>query len=355
MKNKKKISSIVFILAFVFTFLYLFLAPKPLGKEYQFNPVWKINTLSQVTTNPNPDKKKMYFRLGQTLGYFNEDGQITLFKQFQNNVSISNNYFTLYSPDAKNTPFYDNEGNLVGEIETAGFPYFVEDQIFVFLPGGSSFTKCDSTGKFFWQYEGTLPITAFSAKKDYIAVGFIDGTIKVFDSIDGTCTITFAPGGSDYPVILGVDISEDGQYIASISGHEKQRFVLAHREENQPKIIHHAFVKEGMPYRTLVHFTKDGKQVLYNYQNHIGIYDLVSGKENHIPIKSRIISVEETGNLVFLLGHEKSDYTVYLIEKTNQLEGSFTFAAETAFIQTDGETLYVGKDNTISKISITRE
>lgn len=355
MKNKKKISSIVFILAIVFTVLYLFLAPKPLGKEYQFNPVWKINTLSQVVTNPDPAKTKMYFRLGHSLGYFNEDGQITLYKQFQDNVSISNKHFALYSPEAQNTPFYDSEGNQAGMIETAGFPYFVDDQIFVFLPGGSSFAKCDSTGKIFWQYEGTLPITAFSAKQAYIAVGFVDGTIKIFDTVDGSCVINFAPGGSDYPVILGVDISDDGQYIASISGHEKQRFVLAHREENQPKIIHHAFVKEGMPYRTLVHFTKDGQQVFYNYQNHIGVYDLISGKENHIPIKSKILSVEETENLIFLLGHEKEEYTVYMVEKTNQLEGSFTFKADTAFIQTDGETLFVGKDNTISRISITRE
>lgn len=354
MKTKKTISSIVFILAIICTILYLFFAPRPLGKEYQFKPVWKITTLSQVSEVP-VDTPKMYFHLGQTLGYFTEDGKISLFNQFQDKASISNTYYALYNSDSKNIPFFYSNGIQAGTIQAAGYPYFVDNQIFVFLPGGASFAKCYSNGDVSWRYEGTLPITAFSAKEKYIAVGFADGTIKIFEAEDGNCIIEYAPGGSDYPVILGVDISADGQYIASISGHEKQRFVLAHREENQPKIIHHTFIKEGLPYRTLIHFTQDGKQVIYNYQNNIGVYDLSSQKENTYSINDRIISIEETDNLIFLLGHEKENYTVYMIEKTNLMEGSFSFSANTAFIQTMGENLYVGKDNTISRIEIERE
>lgn len=354
MKTKKTISSIIFVLAIVGTILYLFLAPRPLGNEYQFNPVWKINTLSQVS-EISADVPKMYFHLGQSLGYFTDDGKISLFNQFQDKASISDTYYALYNSDSKDIPFYYSNGIQAGTIKAAGYPFFVDDQIYIFLPGGASFAKCYSNGDVSWRYEGTLPITAFSAKKNYLAVGFADGTIKVFETTDGNCIINFAPGGSDYPVILGVDISEDGEYIASVSGHEKQRFVLAHREENQPKIIYHSFIKEGLPYRTLVHFTQDGKQVIYNYQNNIGVYDLASGKKNTYSIKTKIISIEETENLLFLLGHEKEDYTVYMIEKTNLMEGSFSFKADTAFIKTKGEDLYVGKDNTISRIEIARD
>lgn len=354
MKTKKTISSLVFVLAIIITILYLFLAPRPLGNEYQFKPVWKITTLSQVSDVP-ADTQKMYFHLGQTLGYFTEDGKISLFNQFQDKAAISNTYYALYNSDSRNIPFYYSNGIQAGVIQAAGYPYFVDNQIFVFLPGGASFAKCFSNGDISWRYEGTLPITAFSAKKDYIAVGFADGNIKVFEAENGNCILSYAPGGSDYPVVFGIDISEDGKFIASVSGHDKQRFVLAHREENQPKIIHHSFIKEGLPYRTLVHFTKDGKQVVYNYQDNIGVYDLDSTKENTYSIKERIISIEESEDMIFLLGRVKEDYTVYMIEKTNLMEGSFSFKAETAFIQTKDENLYVGKDNTISRIELARE
>lgn len=354
MKTKRIISPALIIVAILVTLLYLFLAPRPLGKEYQFTPVWKISILSQPVSD-KIDNVKMHFRLGQSIGYFTGDGQITLHEQFQDKVSISNTFYAKYSSDAVNTPFYTVNGDKAGEIQAAGYPYFAGDLIFVFLPGGASFAKCEFNGAISWRYEGTLPITAFTAKKNYVAAGFADGTIKLFDIQNGNCILSFAPGGSDYPVILGLDISDDGQYIASVSGHEKQRFVLAHREENQPKIIYHSFLKEGMPYRTLVHFTEDSSQIIYNYQGNIGVYNLKTQKENIIPVKQKITSIEETANFIFLLGHEKDDYTVYLIEKTNQYEGSFSFKANTAFIQTNGEELFIGKDNTISKIAITRE
>ena len=134
-----------------------------------------------------------------------------------------------------------------------------------------SFSKCKDDGQIDWTYEGIMPITAFSSNKNYTAAGFADGSISIFNNEDGSISSSFAPGGSDYPVILGIDISQDGQYVASISGHGQQRFVLSHKEENQQKIIYHTFLTSDSPYQTLVYFSKDGKRVLYNYQNKLGI------------------------------------------------------------------------------------
>ena len=55
------------------------------------------------------------------------------------------------------------------------------------------------------------------------------------------------------------------------------------------------------------------------------------------------------------MGNKDNEYTVYIIEKTDTLEGSFTFTAESAFIKTEGNDLYVGQDTTISKVKITKE
>jgi len=60
-------------------------------------------------------------------------------------------------------------------------------------------------------------------------------------------------------------------------------------------------------------------------------------------------------SIYFLLGKNKNEYTVYIIEKTNILTGSFSFEAESAFIKTNNNNLFVGKDATISKIVISKE
>ena len=353
MKAKKHIGLALFLILLI-SIIYVILAAKPLNKEYSFTPVWKISTANPVIKD-TADKPQSYFHLGQTLGYFDADGNISLYKTFPSKVSISNSYFATYTSEAKNTEFFKADGTKAGVIEASGFPYFCDNLIYVFLPGGCSFSKCDETGKVLWTFEGTFPITAFVAKQKFTAVGLSNGTIKVLNNENGGTEIDFAPGGSDYPIILGIDISEDGQYIASISGHNQQRFVLSHREENQQKIIYHRFFDQDSPYRTIVHFSRNGKRVFYNFYKGLGIYNLETKAERTLEIKDKLLSIEETDDLTILMGKEKNNYTVSIIDNTDTLEGAFSFTADSAFIHAADNNIYLGKDNSISKISISRE
>lgn len=358
MKTKKYVGLFIF-LGIIISIIYIILAVKPLSYEYQFTPLWKISTANPVVTKAPAAAKDaraiMYFHLGQTLGYFDEDGHILLYETFPSKVSISDFYYATYNSAASSTEFFRSNGEKAGVIEAAGFPYFVDDLVYVFLPGGNSFSKCSGTGRVLWTFEGTFPITAFAAKNQFTAVGLANGNIKVLDNATGTTLVEFAPGGSDYPVILGLDISDDGQYIASISGHNHQRFVLSHREENQQKIIYHKFFDYDSPLRTIVRFSNDGKRVFYNYHDGIGIYNLEDKSEKTIPLKDKIISVEESDDFMILLGKDKTNYTVSVIDNTNTLEGSFSFKAESAFIHARGSDIYLGKDSSISRMTVSRE
>lgn len=353
MKHKKHLVLGLFLIVFI-SIIYIILAVRPLNKEYSFTPVWKISTANPVITTTSSEKQS-YFHLGQTLGYFDDKGNISLYQTFPYKVSISNHFFATYSSETENIEFFKSTGEKAGVIEAKGFPYFVDDLVYVFLPGGCSFSKCSETGKVLWTFEGTFPITAFAAKDKYTAVGLANGTIKVLNNENGATEIDFAPGGSDYPVILGLDISDDGLYIASISGHNHQRFVLSHREENQQKIIYHRFFEHDSPYRTVVHFSRDGNRIFYNFSNGLGIYNLEKKEERTLELKSKLLTIKETDDLTVLLGKEKDTYTLSIIDNTDTIEGLFSFTADSAFVHAEGNNIYLGKDNSISKIAVTRE
>ena len=354
MKTKKHIGLYIFLTIFI-SIIYISLAAKPLTTEHNFSPVWKINTSNPVIKQAAKQDSLKHFHLGQTLGYFDDKGNISLYETFPEKVSISDSYYATYDSSTKNTVFYKNNGQEAGVIEASGFPYFYGDMIYVFLPGGCSFSKCSETGKILWTFEGIFPITAFAPKEKYTAVGFANGTIKILNNETGSTEIDFAPGGSDLPVILGLAISDDGMYVASVSGHNHQRFVLSKREEKQQKIIYHRFFDYDSPYRTAVHFCNDGHRVFYNFYGGIGIYDITDKTEKIIPLKEKILTIEETDDFVVLLGKEKSSYTLSIIDRTNTLEGSFSFEAEAAFVHADKQDIYLGKDNTISRFSVSKE
>ncbi|MCQ2578806.1 MAG: hypothetical protein MJ176_09795 [Treponema sp.] len=351
---KKKITLIIGF-SLLFILLYLVFAGKPLNKEYHFNPEWKINVSNPTIQKASPGDKIIPFRLGKNSGYFTPEGKIVTYKMAPDKASFSDNYFAVYDSNATQVQFYSNDGTEQGILQSDGYPYFCEDNIFVMLPGGSSFSKCDETGMPQWTWYGSIPLTTFAVKKDFTAAGFIDGSIKLFDNRTGEVILEFSPGGSDYPCIYGLDITDDGQYIACLCGQDRQRFVLAKRENIQTKILFHTFISDETKTRSFVYWTKNQDKVLYNTKNNVGIYDMKDGSHTVIKCQSHIIDVAETDSLLFLLEKSQNNYSVDVIEKTNTHTGHFDFTANNAFIKTYDNALFLGRDANISKIQVSRK
>ena len=103
---------------------------------------------------------------------------------------------------------------------------------------------------------------------------------------------------------------------------------------------------------TIAFFLVFAVYVFYNFENGIGIYNIETEKQTSIPVNKKIISIEESNDFTFLLAKKDTEYTVYIVEKTNILEGSFSFTAETAFINATDDTLYIGKDSNISSVKL---
>lgn len=353
MKSKKQFLPIFFIIL-ILCVLYVIFAARPLGTEYQFEPDWKITVSNPTVSEKMPDDTPLYFKLGKTLGYFTEDGRVTHFSSFSYKASISQNYYTCYNENNVNSDFFTADGTRAGTIRASGFPMISDDRIFVFLPGGSAFVQCDNTGKKLWEYSGTVPITAFDSSSGGCVAGFVDGSVYAFDP-NGNVVQRFSPGGSNYPVILGAAISEDASLVAVVSGQMRQRFVLVRNDGVSSKIIFHEFLEDSDSFQRMVRFYDGDRKVVYSSGNMLGIVSTEGGKSRHIHIKGQAIDMQEAGNLIFVLLKEKKMYTVHIIEHFATLSGSFTFEADNAFIRTSGNNLYIGKDNTISKIHITKK
>ena len=353
MKNKKKTS--VFVTAgVVIVVLYVIFAVKPLNEEFQFIPVWKIDVSNPPVVKAEENEATFPFKLMQTMGYFTQDGKVTNFSTFPYKATISDSYYTSYRENNSSCDFYTPEGKKAGTIKEKGFPMFDQDRLFIFLPGGSSFARLSSDGKKMWEFESSSPITAFDSSEAGNAAGFADGSISQFDT-EGKILQQFTPGGSEFNIISGAAISNNGNFIASVSGQNKERFVLAKREDAHSKIVFHEFTDNSLPYQKLVKFSKDDSKVYYDFDGKLGIVDTEKYKCRHIKIKGQAISLKESDLCVFVLTKQNDNYTVYILEKNSSLIGSFSYVAEASFIQTDENSLYIGKDSSISKISIVKK
>ena len=359
MNKNVKIIAPIFIFLVI---LYAIIASRPLSQEIQFIPVWTIDLESYIKSEneaplPEDFNEAVSFKLGQTLGYFTKDGKILSYITFPYKATISDDFYALYGTSSEEIQIQSPSGTEIGKIQVTGFPYFSKDRKFIFLPGGSSFSKLNEDGSVAWTYEGFTPLTAFSSSKTGIVAGFSDGKVIGFDN-DGNITQEYNPGGSNYEVILGADISDSSKYIATLSGQGGQRFVISKKTDASygahTSIVFYKSMANELNRQVLIKFSRDEKKVFYNSANGIGIVNCRNFRNTELPIKGKILSILESGsgNEIFVLSKEGKTYTVSTIESFDAFSGSFSFEAESACIAVKDNSLFVGRDGKISRIDI---
>ena len=333
---------------------YFFLSFAPLNTELRLLPEW---TADITKTRENPGQEKVLpFRLGDRAGYFTHSGKIALMNRVPYKATLSRDFYALYDAGAKDIPLYKNDGSLRCTIRGAGFPFIQEDRVFLFLPGGAALGFVNSAdGRIDSVYEGSAPITAFDSSENGAALGFADGNLVIFDR-NGLAKIFLKPGGSDYEVILGSSISADGKLFAAVSGIKPQRFVLYSDEGTYEKIIFHKFLKTDITRQTKVHFNRAGTYVYYDTGSSLGICGIQKLEDKEIPIEGKVLDIQESpvGNSVFVLSRAGKKHTVTVFEDWNKKAGSFSFEADSGFILTDSNMLFVGADNRISRITLSK-
>ncbi len=352
---KKKRNYKLVIITAVFCFIYIQFAFKPLGSELHLTPDWTFS-ITRPAQEIDETDKLIPFKLGQTIGYFTENGKLASSITYNFNAAISSDFYATYNADNTVTKVLTPSGEEKTSIKAAGFPYFSEDRLFVFLPGGTSVAHFSDSGEKLWQYESYAPITAFSSTKGGSVIGFADGNIVSLDS-NGTVNQQFYPGGSDIPVISGADISEDGHLIACVCGQKKQRFVVSEKNGEHSKIIFHEYLDEETNSQVLVKFNKKADTIYYNHKNGIGVVNLQESKSSHIPLKGIITQIEESeeNNLIFILSKNNDTYTLSILEPFDQILSQTSFKAKSSFIQIRGDYVFMGRDDTISRMTISKQ
>ena len=358
--NKKK--NVIIPLCISFSIIYIILSARPLAKELHIVPQWTIDVSRPLTAkaasavDEEAFANAIPFKLAQTLGYFTEDGTVLIDTTFDYKATIAKRYYATYNTHSMPITVYTSNGNVAAKIEQTGFPYFTDDGLYLFLPGGSSFAQLGEDGALLWKYESYAPITAFGTAPFGCITGFADGTVVSFDK-NGNLDQQFEPAGSDYPIILGVALSASGEMLACVSGQEKQRFVLAHRLNAHTEIIYHEYLTNEVTRQLPVVFSRDERYVYYNDANGLGIVDTAARKGSHIALNGKILSMKEAEDsaTMFVLSRDGDTYTVSIVEPFDTHAGSFSFTASNAFIAVKGNALFVGRDGTISRMNIVQK
>ncbi|OJF77093.1 MAG: hypothetical protein BKP49_02850 [Treponema sp. CETP13] len=361
MVAKQKKVLYIFI-CIVFCILYFFIALSPLEEHLHLQPVWTINISENNQEKKQHPETDHHFLLGKTLGYFDKEGNISQLKSFPFRAAISDSIWTIYTPENTQINCHTPDGTVFTHIDSTGFPFFEEDRIYILLPSGNSVSSYSLDGTKQWTHEEPAIITAFDSSQNGTVIGYSNGKI-FYTNNSQSISATFMPGGSNYNVILGVAISPNGKYVAALCGLESQRIIVAQVEKNQTKIIYHEFLTEETKNQSLVYFSSDNNNVFFDTKNNLIMVNLNNLSSTHLSLNSNAIHIVEctcnttnTSEIIYaILSKNEPNYQVSLVNKNAVLLGNFSFNANNAFIASENNSLFVGKDTIISRMDLIKE
>lgn len=359
LKDKIRLILIGSVVVFL---LYFLIASKPLNKDLYLFPLWSSSIENEVYMSTNelssePSKRVtenngVYpFLMKNKFGYFSSDGKIIMAREFSDKISASSNYWCHYGHSSKEIAIYDPFGNLVTTIKNIGFVHIVKDKIYLFMPGGYGVAEYSSKGELLWKYEHTAAITAFCSTQKGVVLGYSDGKIAYLDE-KGNEVFNFYPGGSAYQVISGVALSNDGRFIACVSGIEKQRILLVHIMARQYKIVKHEYLKGNLYRQVFVAFDDSSSCAIFESSDGIGIIDCKNYQIHFIDEKEKIVDVGNDRRLITILTQKNDKCKLIIIEKPFQKIATTSFNTSETFLLQDKNKLFIGSTSKISAIEI---
>jgi hypothetical protein len=341
---------------------YFLICASPLQKELILVPGWTRN-ISQAATVPTSKKgfgsqgsaastAPIPFRLGDRYGYFTPDGSILFSATLSYGVAMASDAFAPYERLSEGFTIESPEGASIARISAVGYPFFAAGRRFVMGPDQATVSEL-SKGGTAWTYKFPSIVTAFDACPSIAVFGLMDGSIVGIDG-SGATALNFAPGGSKLSGVYGVAASPDGLLVAAITGLNKQRLVVVEKRSAAYRVAYHRYLESDYRRPVYIAFTSDGRRLEYESPSGVGVYDRATRSETFIPVpvSSRLGQTTRNGEfMVFLSGSGEGKRLICSALPDRRMVDA-SFRAKLAFVETRGDSLFLGFDDDIVRMDL---
>ncbi|MCL2833895.1 MAG: WD40 repeat domain-containing protein [Treponema sp.] len=357
-KTRKKHWLFPAILLFV---VYFFIAAQPIPKENILLPRWLVSLDSGYPIGLGNHRQAgavIPFKLGNRFGYVDDSGRFMLNRiQQKACLSFSPYCWAEYDAVPSDIEVFDPNGwPLMIINKPAGYPFFLDNHIYLEGNEQNSISRLDEKGGTSWTYDFPAPLTCVDAASGYVITGSLDGAVELLND-DGQSVFSFEPGGSRLAVILGCAISKDKSKIAVISGIDKQRFLFMEQSGDTYRVVYHEFLDTG--FRRAVHicFIDNDTKIAYEREGGIGIYDIASRTSVNASLEGEIITMGCTENnyLFAVTGTASNQKRLYGIRMPGVVVLDAPFRSDNTFLCGKGPVIYVGGDKSIISFELDKK
>lgn len=343
------------IVVTVLALAYFFVCAEPLSSELSTEPRWKSYVASDTPRVPTRVIQPAFgVQVRDRYGYFGEDGTVFFVSDSATPIAVSDEAFVSTMPSGSAT-IRAPDGSEFGTAP-AMKPFFSNGRLFSAEADGTGLSRYSLDGAKDWTYYFPVQLSAFDSCASLTVGGTIDGWLEGIGP-DGRKAFSFAPGGSRLPVILGVSVSDDGNWIAAMAGIDSQRLVVLGRGGADYRVTSHRYLESDYREPARLQVLADGRHVLYRRDDGIGIWSVDGSVDSILPVKAEDFSasIDETHGIVLLLAKHGASRSLAAFKSPATLIGSFRLPESTEFARFDGASVYLGGFDWVARLDFVEE
>lgn len=346
--------------------VYFLVCAFPLQKELVLVPGWtrslaqspaaaapkKVNAAGP-TVSASASSPPIPFRLGGRFGYFTADGTILFTGAAPYGVALAPDAYATYERLSEGFAIQSPDGATLARVASVGYPFFAAGRRFVIAPDQATVSELSRSGAIAWTYEFGSVATCFDASPSMAVFGLMDGRI-VGIGASGKVLLDFAPGGSHIPGVYGVAVSPDGLLVAAITGLDRQRLVVMEKRSSAYRVGYHRYLASDYRRPVYMGFTADGGKLAYESPSGVGVFDRTSRDETAIsvPADSRLGLTTLDGRLLVLLSGSGEEKRLVCAALPDRRVVDLVLKAELAFVETRGDSIFLGADQDIVRMDL---
>lgn len=350
-KRKKKLLYLFLLL------IYFLVAPEIENRQIAIIPAWRtsIGTLNEVA--PVEDSVAIPFRIGNAFGYFDESGKVVYRDSVYYNATQTDSKFINYPKVSDNFVINKYDGSFIANIEDGGFPFFINNRLFVFSQNSKVVSEWDTQGKKLFDYESESEITSCDVNDKTFIAGFVDGSVVIGDE-DAKFTKLVKPEISRINTVYGVAISADSDYVAVISGIDPQYMFLMKKKNSEYARVYTYQFGDELRYSRYISFSDDGKYLYFEEGSTFYCYDILSKKLSSVDIGKKItgISYIEEAGYFGLTAENGSDSPIfYIVYPDCKILYAKSFTSENYFMANRENRIFLGSGDNIYAVDIVKD
>lgn len=354
--NGRRLSLTVLVL-FLVIFVYFFALAEPLCPELSVAPRWMLDLKTSTSNVADLPAGADYFSYttGIHNGYFSVDGKGFAISESPDRLNVTDASYVLIHEDASGSVLKSPQGTIVADLATTS-AFFSGGRLFSAEDEGTGVKAYNSKGESLWSYTFPCQLSAFAVGNDLVVGGTVDGWLEGV-APDGSKVFSFSPGGSRLSAVLGLGVSRSGQWIAAITGIDRQRLIVLGRGGTDFRVSSHRYLDTDYREPVKVIVMDDDRHVLYRRPDGIGVWSVDGLVDEILPVKADDfdITLDTAKNIAYLVARRahKAEIVAFLLPAT--LLGRIALPDSSEYVRFSGSSAFVGGDDWLMRFDFVEE